>query len=157
MHEKTSETPLTMLCNEVETWKHNRNVYPGLLIASDSMRERIWDNTRGWIGTYLQERANLQVQQELELLFELNWRLETALIPIWDFLIPAYSHVLEAINPFPQFITDLSSATVVLKDDSALEADWASIRQQWLTLSFAILHITGKNVGMTPSKRTMRD
>src|SRR6266851_1932386 len=127
------------LLDELQTWKHNRSVYPGWLIAPTSVRERLWRHTKFWILHFLQVRSSLTLCQELELLFELNWRLETALVPIWSDLVPVFNHVLEAINPFPHNITDLLSATLVLTDDTAREVDWSTVRQQWLAVAFGQL------------------
>ena len=94
----------------------------------------------------------LSQAEELEILFELNWRLETAVIPIWDILIPAYEHVLGAINPFPQEITELPLATLILSDGTAHVRNWSLVRKQWLSLAFGGYGITARKERSSSSK-----
>jgi hypothetical protein len=127
------------LLEEVSKWKHNRAVYPGWLIAPETVRDTLWQHTQVRVFSFMQARSILSLHQELDVLSELNWRLETSLTPLWNELIPAYEHVLGAINPFPQEITDLPAATLVLCDANAGEANWSVIRQQWLSVAFGAL------------------
>jgi hypothetical protein len=135
-------TPQQPLLDELQAWKHNRAVYPGWLIAPEAVRERIWRQTRGWVRHFLRLRPSFSVEQELEILSELNWRLETALVPLGFGLVelgPAYSHVLEAVNPFPNDITDLPAGTLTLAESTARGRDWSAIRRQWLAVAFGLL------------------
>jgi len=136
---KMPEPSVQNLLDELSKWRHNRSVYPGWLIAPDHVRETLWQHTRNWVAHFMDVRSSLSLYQELEILFELNWRLETALVPIWNDLVPAYEHVLETINPFPGEITDLPSATLVLSDTTAREQNWAVVREQWLSLALGVL------------------
>ena len=128
----------TNLLEEVRTWTHNRSVYPGWLIAPNSVRHRLWNRTREWLLHFLQVRSLLNEQQLLEALFELNWRLETSLVPILDELIPACEEALAKINPFPQDVTDLSTATIVFSGTASPRVNWPSIRRQWISVAFGL-------------------
>ncbi len=132
-------SPQQALLDQLQTWRYNRTLYPGWLIAPEQVRERLWRQTQGWIPAIVQQLAALNIQQQLEALFELNWRLEAAFIPIWNNLIPAYKQVHEAINPFPKDISDLPSATIVLSDATSSEVDWSAVRERWLAVTFGLL------------------
>jgi hypothetical protein len=133
--------PQQPLLDELQVWKHNRAVYPGWLIAPEAVRERIWEKTRNWVHRLLRRRPSLSVEQELEILSELNWRLETALVPLGFGLVelvPVYSHVLGAVNPFPDDITDQPGATLTLAESTTRSRDWSAIRRQWLAVGFGL-------------------
>lgn len=128
-----------ILLDELAKWKHNRSVYPGWLIAPEAVRQRLWLKTENWLMPFMQIRQDFSLQQQLAVVYELNWRLETALLPIWDYLIPAYEHVVEAINPFPIDLIDLPSATLILNETTAIQTDWTIVRHQWLSAAFGLL------------------
>jgi hypothetical protein len=131
--------PEKALLAEARVWAHNRASYPGWLVAPEEVRDRIWQRTQNWLWHFLQHRAALPPGEELAVLAELNWRLETALCPIWNDLVPAYRRVVDDINPFPDEITDRGAATTVLTDGAGREVDRAKVRAQWLPLAFGLL------------------
>jgi hypothetical protein len=135
-------SPRETLSEEVRTWKHNRAVYPGWLIAPDSVRERLWHSTQSWLPYYLEHRSSLGLPHDLDVLFEINWRLETVLIPFGSGLmdlVPAFTYLLGAINPFPHDLTDLPAAATVLTNEEDTPIDPAVVRRQWLALAFGLL------------------
>jgi hypothetical protein len=133
------ETPQRILLDEVQVWRHNRSVYPGWLIAPEPTREKLWRQIQNAVQRYLRQQSTMSLHQELELLFELNWKLETALAPLWPELITRYKHVLVSINPFPIEITDLPAAATELKDENDRVVDSSIIRQQWVALALGLL------------------
>ena len=134
-----SEQALIELRIEVKAWKHNRAIYPGWLVAPSEVRKRLWFTTEGWQGQFLKVRPSLGVVEQLDIVSELNWRLETALLPVWSDLLPAYQHALGAVNPFPKGVTDLPNATLVLDAATAGDPDWPARRRQWLEVALGLL------------------
>lgn len=61
---------------------HNRNVYPGWVIAPKRARDNISEQVRRHIRALPHIIGKLTPQQVEDLLFELNWQLEIALMPM---------------------------------------------------------------------------
>lgn len=93
------DEPTSRLLGEAEVWQHNRALYPGWLIAPARVRRRLWQNTEHWAREYLHHHTQLPPLDNLRVLAELNWRLETALLPIWNELLPAYVRALDTVDP----------------------------------------------------------
>jgi len=124
----------------VAAWRANRHLYPGWLTCPSENRERVWKNTRSWLLVFAHQFPNLALEVRLLGLYEMNWRLETALVPLWTDLAAAITDCLDLINPFPGQI-DLPKATITFLPDNADRKDppWSEIRRCWLELAFALL------------------
>jgi hypothetical protein len=133
------ETPADVLIAEAATWQHNRSIYPGWLIAPDAVRERISDHTDYWIPFYITHGHKLDAVVGLVVLSELNWRLETALMPIWGELAPSYEQVLSSLNPFPENIDDLAGSPLSPETLVSEDLDWAGLRGRWLGVACGLL------------------
>lgn len=140
------------LLEEATIWRHNRLVYPGWLIAPEDIRDRIWSNTKNWYLFYVQHRTELTIVQKLYFLFEMNWRFEVALVPIWGDLVGDFEAVLSSINPFHISMTDLTGAITpetlrapvldwVPESCPAPVLDWNDLRAWWLALAIAIMRL----------------
>jgi hypothetical protein len=134
------------LLEEARTWQYNRDLYSRWLIAPSDVRDRIRDRTDQWLNYFVSNRTELNKVEEIDFLFELNWRLEVALIPTWDSLGPAFDSVLTQINPFPDDIIDLPETALTPNlaprgptPESAPKIDWPSLQAKWLALSLARL------------------
>ena len=135
-----SKSPADRLLATAEVWAKNRQLYPGWLIAPDDVRNRLVHKTNeSWQAFYLQNRSGLSRPADLNWLYELNWRLETALVPIWDHLVPAYEQVLTALNPFPNVVTDLGGSPLSPDAPDDDPPDWSVARHQWLAVACGLL------------------
>ena len=135
-----ADTTATAVQSEVAAWKQNRNLFPGWLIAPHLIREHLWTFTRWWIPEIVRVLPELPLEVRLFVLEGLNWRLDTALIPLWAEVAPAVATCLESINPFPGEI-DLPQAELILKKENVdqIKPGWGVIRKAWLELAFAVL------------------
>src|SRR5262245_48495788 len=82
--------PSDLSWSYLRVWRHNRELYPGWVVAPPNVREWIWDHTREFLHTLATQVTNLEPRERLASLFELNWRLEICLCPIWNDLVPVY-------------------------------------------------------------------
>ena len=135
----TATTPAQELCATAEVWRHNRGLYPGWLVAPQPVRERLWDRTREWMQAFATHREQLAPATQLHVLFELNWRLEAALLPIWSELLPAYPIVLGLVNPFPSALGDLPDTVLRPSAADGADLEWGSVRVQWLGVAFGLI------------------
>lgn len=138
-----------VLLEEVAVWKHNRSVYPGWLIAPEPVRERIWNATRHWIAVLVRHWSELPLNDQFESLFELNWRLETALVPVWQDLVPAFSHILDKVNPFPTELVERQDCVTSLTDKQGVPLSASELRGKWLSLAFAFLRFHREELHIT--------
>ena len=119
-------------------WENNRLLYPGWLIAPERSRSPLEEFTKNWWQSVVKVAPNLGIADALRALFELNWRLETSLLPLWTDIAEATETVLEKISPFPEFL-DNPNATLRLDNLNRDAFPWATIRNQWIRLALAVL------------------
>ena len=67
----------------VAAWKTTRTKYPGWVVVPEDRRHILWRNTSKWIDQLPAEDA-LPGSLDLEFAFELTWRTEKSLVPIFD-------------------------------------------------------------------------
>ena len=126
------------LRDTIEVWRHNRELYPGWLVAPRSARFRLWWSTKRWISAVLELLPILTPTERIVVLEELNWRLETSLVPLTAELVAAISEILSANDPLPlsEGLSDrglqdrwVRLAAALLR--SAREADDDSAFKRW--------------------------
>src|SRR4051794_5760518 len=81
-----------------QVWRQCRLRYPGWVIAPDTSRESLWTHTEHWIEPAFHSAANLLPIESLLMLYELNWRLETALTPLFLHHVEAVTKALNQID-----------------------------------------------------------
>lgn len=69
---------------QARAWQTNRRLYPGWIIAPRKVRERLWTFTDGWVNPISSLTDEVNSETKLWVLFELNWRLEKCLMPLFD-------------------------------------------------------------------------
>lgn len=67
----------------VPKWERERRSYPGWLIAPADRRGELWRYTRAWTSV-VPDANDLSEDVELRYAFELLWRMEKCLVPIFD-------------------------------------------------------------------------
>lgn len=117
------------LRNTVKVWQHNRKLYPGWLVAPRSTRFRLWWFTESWIPAVLELLSALVPAERVEVLEELNWRLETSLVPVTADLVVAISEALSGIDPLALSVSSLRPPG----------ASDQNLRHQWVKLAAALL------------------
>lgn len=122
------------LRSTLEVWRHNRHLYPGWLVAPHSARSRLWRYTEDWIPVVLELLPALAPTEQIEVLEELNWRLETSLVPLIAELVEVISGAVSVVDPlgshrdlryqWVRLLVALLRAAREVDDDSAFER-WA--------------------------------
>ncbi|QIN78292.1 hypothetical protein GBA65_06945 [Rubrobacter marinus] len=129
---------LEQLTEVLETWRRQRLEYPGWAVAPYVVRSKLWPETQFWIDPILRSLGELPAPRNLEILYEFNWRLEKALIPLFNVWSEKIVEVLTSFNPFPDLV-GIDGATVTPRREEHAELDWASIAEWWVELSFAVI------------------
>ena len=130
----------TAVQTQVAAWKENRKLFPGWLIAPHQIREHLWTFTRFWLSDLVRVLPEFELAERLVVLEQLNWRLETALMPPWPELVSLATACLEGINPFPGEI-EIPEAELIRSKENVdrKKPGWNEIRDAWLELAFGVL------------------
>lgn len=120
----------------VSDWRQIRQSYPNWIILPQRQREKLWDITE-LIFRKMPSINDLKPIEDLEFAFELNWRLERCLIPIFNDLTPLFESILDRYNLFP---SELGKQRIVnFGDESIGNVDWTELRVKWVTIAMSLL------------------
>lgn len=121
----------------IQRWRFERNQYPGWLVPTDEMRNSLWSTgTKGWIGPLTKFVNQWPAPDRLLLFRELNWRLETSMIPLFGDWIPSFE---SAIN---DLFDDLKNKTQVqpsVRITKNIDISDNEVAEAWLEVMFALL------------------
>jgi hypothetical protein len=120
-----------------QTWCQERLGYPGWVVAPKKNRETLWIYTENWIEPVLHYIQNLPYPENLFLLYELNWRLETTLTPLFMKWVEKIIPILQAFNPYPHLV-EIKDATIRPDKGEYKQLDWKRIGECWVELVFAL-------------------
>ena len=69
-------------------WRRQRSRYPGWVVVPEDRRQSLWRHTQNWLSKVpemsSEEREALETLEELDLAFELGWRLDRCLFPLTE-------------------------------------------------------------------------
>jgi len=126
------------LDNNVELWKFNRETYPGWVIAPQDNRDFILSETQDSFNRILLEIDSYPFPSNISILFELNWRFELCLLPLFTNIAEKIENVLMSINPFPSFLT-LEKSIISPNIQDYQDYNWSEIGSHWIDLAFSLL------------------
>lgn len=121
----------------VSQWRDERENYPGWCITPISQRKSMWLRTSYWIGV-LRSGEVLPGFLDLDFFYELNWRLEHCLCPLFDETATKIRNCLGRYWPFTDH-NSLLQATNLLENINKIEQSLDSLCDRWCTLAISIL------------------
>ncbi len=127
-----------------EVWREERENYPGWMVAPKKNRDRIWLCTEHWIDTIFKSIETLPEPDNLLLLYELNWRLEITLTPLFDNWAKKINDVVEKFNPFPVHM-EMQNVSISADKEEYKNFDWNIIRECWVELAFSLVREAREN------------
>ena len=86
---------LQALKAEVYAWRHNRLLYPGWLLAPYQTRDKIWNNTKHWLGVAIAANSAWTEPQLLVLWREMTWRLGICLQIVPDEALDTIRNIVD--------------------------------------------------------------
>ncbi len=119
----------------VDKWKAERLAYPNWLICPQENRERLWDVT----NQFVRDRGiwdELAYPDDLDFIYEMNWRFEKSLFPLYNDHIQYFENIISRYNPFPD---ELQTEAPYRASDDLSCINWSTTRQKWLHLTLALL------------------
>ena len=120
-----------------EEWRRQRQAYPGWLILPYDNRENLWVYTNAWID-YLPNTEKLPPGLDIQYAFELIWRLERCLLPVFNNIAELCEMLLEKYWPFQNAISP-TNCHVHPGEEKFQDLPWNDLRQAWLAIAMAML------------------
>ena len=114
-----------------------RLTYPGWLILPHGNRESLWVYTEFWLN-YLPNVENIPLGLDIKYAFELVWRLERCLLPIFNNVAEFCERILRKYWPF-QDESPVMNSELFPEDRTLLDLPDESLKQAWLTIAMAML------------------
>jgi hypothetical protein len=135
-HDGQKET-VQKLRNIINEWRDKRIKYPNWFVLPEDCRGSLWTFTEAWanIKPFYEK---LETPLDIEFIYELNWRLEKCLCPIFSNNIDIYRSVIEKYNPFPDKIT-IETASITRSNEIHRNLDWDKIKEKWLELHISMI------------------
>lgn len=120
-----------------EEWRRQRQAYPGWLILPHGNRENLWVLTDPWVN-YLPDTEKSPPGLDLQYAFELIWRLERCLLPVFNNIAEFCEKLLEKYWPF-QNGNPPANCQIHPGEEKFQELPWNDLRQAWLAIAVAML------------------
>jgi hypothetical protein len=130
---KGSDERLRELCDIVEIWRWNRNLYPGWIVAPAHIRSRLWSHTEPWITEIAAISGQLSPIQRLLTLGELFWRLDISLAPYFSELDGVVGPTLEQIDCKAKTVSIDSTVT------RPTDVNWSGVEWAWMKIGCTVL------------------
>jgi len=96
------------LNNIISDWKKQRESYPGWVVMPEEKRNTVWYSTESWCN-FLLNNNDIEEIKDLEWGYELLWRQDKCLIPIFKNQVEFFEHVLEKYKN--QFFPEIQEIT----------------------------------------------
>lgn len=137
MHPSHNADPLEEIQKITEEWRRQRQVYPGWLILPHGNRENLWVYTNAWVN-YLPDTEEAPLGLDIQYAFELIWRLERCLLPMFANIAEFCEILLGKYWPFQNIIPP-ANCQVHPGAKKYQNLPWTDLRQAWLVIAVAIL------------------
>ncbi len=126
----------------IERWRFERNQYPGWLVPTNEIRSSLWHETRDCIEPLIKFAENWPPADRLLLFREINWRLETSMVPLFtDWITPFESGVNEMFGS-PK---DATTPKLSVKALRSIKVSDTEVTEAWLEIAFALLREAREN------------
>ncbi|WP_431609763.1 SIR2 family NAD-dependent protein deacylase [Chryseobacterium sp. 'Rf worker isolate 10'] len=130
LHEEVDFKPL------IQEWRNCREKYPNWFILPQAQREKLWMFTEMHsVSIYVFK--NLKEFDDLEYIYELNWRLEKCLFPIYNDMASCFQKILDKYNLFPENISENREINILEKKLN--QNDKGKYQHFWKQISLSLL------------------
>lgn len=120
-----------------EYWQKQRKSYPGWLILPEENRESLWWNTKNWTDFFPDLDTPLH-GLEIQYLYEIIWRLDRCLLPVFEGIVECCERVLENYWPF-EGSNPYGDCEISRESSEYYNLEWPEIRSSWLAISLSVL------------------
>ena len=140
-HDQTKEKDeaiASQISTLVPTWREQRRSYPGWVIVPDDRRVTLWRFTREWIRK-LPASDSFPDSLDLEFAFELIWRMEKCLCPIFDNQIEFLELTLNRYLPLADADAPFDPSSSAPEDTNGRSLPRSGVRDMCHRLLLAVL------------------
>ena len=127
------------LLEMLKTWKRIRLLHPGWIITPKDKREGIWIRTNRSVWSILNNIHKLNIVDALMLLYELNWRIEVSLMPLYSEWIDKIVPIIDELSGVFQKRAAYQERMQEFKSDIFSNIDWGYLQSCWVELIFAFM------------------
>lgn len=117
-------------------WESTRKKYPNWVILPEDRRNVLLSYIENDIHLLFNIK-DAGAPDDINFLYEFNWRMERCLCSIFDNLISIYEKVLKRYNPFPKILKINDAINPQSIEDQDLP--WSDITQKWLEIHISIM------------------
>lgn len=136
--EQEDEDIASHISTLMETWRDQRCSYPGWVIVPADRRLTLWMSTREWIRKFSASES-FPESLDLEFAFELIWRMEKCLCPIFDYQIDSLELILSRHLPRPGTDVPIDPSSSTSEDAKGQRLPRSEIRDMCHHLLLAVL------------------
>ncbi|WP_020207843.1 anti-phage defense-associated sirtuin Dsr2 [Gilvimarinus chinensis] len=137
MHPEHSSDRIEEIQKVTEEWRRQRQAYPGWLILPHSNRENLWVYSHAWVN-YLPGLEECPPGLDIQYIFELIWRLERCLLPVFDNIAEICEKILEKYWPFKRE-SPAANCQIYISNTEFRDLPWDDLQQAWLAIGVAML------------------
>ena len=119
-------------------WRFERLGYPGWLVPTHKIRTSLWLHTSIWADRLFGWMTKRSAADNIVVMRELNWRIETSMIPIFDDFRQPFEGAVDEFFP-------VMSDAACRKDIPAVLVSDSQKAIAWLELAFALLRHAREN------------
>ncbi len=123
---KTDKTE--QLSKLLPTWQKQRLSYPGWVIVPDDGRRSLWSSTKNWVN-FLSAEDNLSDFVDLKFAFELSWRMQKCLSPLFVEQIAFFESIVEKYSALSNVDTPIDSSNTSISKMRYSETEQNEIRE----------------------------
>jgi hypothetical protein len=121
----------------IDEWRRQRQAYPGWLTLPHGNRENLWMFTDAWVN-YLPDTEKSPPGLDIQYAFELIWRLERCLLPVFNNIAEFCEKLLEKYWPF-QNENPPANCQIHPGEEKFQDLPWNDLRQAWLAIAVSML------------------
>ena len=106
-------------------WQFERTHYPGWLVLPHVKRSTLWARTKFWLHPLFKFSEHWPAFERLILFREINWRLETAMVPLFPQMIEPFEKVVN--EAAPAFLSGVIGAQLTHEQHARARVAWAEL------------------------------
>ena len=126
----------TTVMKIIKRWRFERYQYPGWLVPTDEIRSSLWIRTQNLTEPLIESVKNWPVADRILLFREINWRLETSMIPLFPEWITPFELAINELAPSIENKT-ISKPSIKLMD--TINISYGEVTEAWLEIALALL------------------
>lgn len=124
----------------ISKWENARLSYPNWLITPRDQR-KILKIVTEYQYSFIHHLEKVEQPYDIKFLYELNWRMERYLMPIFNDWMDIYENVLQKYNPFPKQIESSKDIVSPALENGLKIKDWSDINIYWIELKLSLLRL----------------